>query len=107
MKSESAFFFALLQLFYYLSPGQTDSLEVASGRKLNLRTLLNKVCFPNTPCEFPNTSRCVVVTHPFTALFYGLRKHTIACKETQKVCYEYTPSCLVVTHLKLMRCKCS
>ena len=69
--------------------------------------LLNMVCFPNTPCEFFNTSRCVVLTHLFTALFYGLRKHTIACKETQKVCYEYTPLCLVVTHLKLMRCKCS
>ena len=70
-------------------------------------SLLNKVCFPKTPCEFFNTSRCVVVTHLFTALFHGLRKHTIVCKETQKVCNEYTPLCLVITHLQLMRCKCS
>ena len=53
-------------------------------------TLLNKVCFPSTPCEFPNTSRCVVVTHLFTVLFHDLRKHANACKETQKVCNDYT-----------------
>ena len=32
--------------------------------------------FPNTPCEFPNTPRCEVVTHPSTGLFHGSRKHT-------------------------------
>ena len=82
-----------------------DGMSYLSSKRV--RTLLNKVCFHNTPCEFPNTSRCVVVTHLFTALFHGLRKHTIACKKTQKVCYEYKPLCLVITHLKLLRCKCS
>ena len=66
-----------------------------------INTLLNKVCFPSTPCEFPNTSRCVVVTHLFTVLFHGLRKHTNACEETQKVCNNYTPLCLLITHLKI------
>ena len=56
--------------------------------------LLNKVCFLNTPCVFLNTSRCVVVTHLFTVLFHGLRKHTNVCKETHKVCNDYTPLCL-------------
>ena len=48
-------------------------------------TLLNKVCFHNTPSEFPNTPRCVVVTHLFTVLYHSSRKHTIVCKETHKV----------------------
>ena len=64
--------------------------------------LLNKVCFPSTPCQIPNTLRCgVVVTHLFTVLFHGLRKHTNACKETQNVCDDYTPLCLLITHLKI------
>ena len=46
--------------------------------------LSNKACFLNTSCEVLNTSRCVVVTHLFTVLFHGLRKHTKACKETEK-----------------------
>ena len=74
-------------------------------------TLLNKVCFHNTPCEFPDTPRCVVVTHLFTVLFHSSRKHTIVCKETHKVCKNYTPLCIPLdqfaTHHKLMRCKCS
>ena len=65
----------------------------------SMNALLNKVCFPSTPCEFPNTPRCVVVTHLFTVLFHGLRKHTNVCKETQKVCNDYTPLCLLITHL--------
>ena len=68
-------------------------------------TLLNKACFLSTPCKFLNTSRCVVVTHLLTVLFHGLRKRTIAsataCKETHKVCIEYTPLCLLITHLKI------
>ena len=64
-------------------------------------TLLNKVCFLNTPCEFLNTSRCVVVTHVFTVLFHGLRKHSKACKETQKVCNDYTPLCLLKHTFKI------
>ena len=76
-----------------------------------LATLLNKVCFHNTPCEFPDTPRCVVVTHLFTVLFHSSRKHTIVCKETHKVCKNYSPLCIPLdqfaTHHKLMRCKCS
>ena len=68
---------------------------------LNLCTLslLNKVCFYNTPSEFLNTPRCVVVTHLFTVLFHSSRKHTFVCKETHKVCKNYTPLCLLKTHL--------
>ena len=40
-------------------------------RSFDSLALLNKVCFLNTPCEFLNTSRCVVVTHLFTVLFHG------------------------------------
>ena len=62
----------------------------------------NNIYFPSTPCEIPNTSRCVVVTHLFTVLFHGLRKHTNACEETQKVCNDYTPLRLFkITHLKI------
>ena len=60
--------------------------RIIKSETLENTALLNKVCFLNTPCEFLNTSRCVVVTHLFTVLFHGLRKHTKACKETQKVC---------------------
>ena len=69
------------------------------------------MCFHNTPSEFPNTPRCVVVTHLFTVLFHSSRKHTIVCNETHKVCKNYTPLCLstpldqFATHRKLMRCK--
>ena len=64
-------------------------------------TLLNNVCFPSTPCEFPNTSRCVVVTHLFTVLLHSLRGRNNACKETQKVCNDYAHLRLLITHLTI------
>ena len=67
--------------------------------EISAYTLLNKVCFHNTPSEFLNTPRCVVVTHLFTVLFHSSRKHTIVCKETHKVYKNYTPLCLLITHL--------
>ena len=54
-------------------------------------TFLNKVCFHKAHCEFPNIPRCAVVTHLFTVLFQSSRKYTIVCKETHKVCKNYTP----------------
>ena len=87
----------------YLATSCTDFLHVDNCcRSFWKYYLLNEACYPSAPCEFLNTSRSVVVTHLFTVLFHGVRKHTNACKETQTVCNDdYTPLCLLITHLKI------
>ena len=52
----------------FINPG---FLVVTELQFFTDRSLLKKVCFYNTPCEFPKTPRCVVVTHLFTILFHG------------------------------------
>ena len=88
----------LYSVFTYTTICFTETKSIGKEHSTNTLTwtLLNKVCFHNTPSEFPNTPRCVVVTHLFIVLFHSSRKHTFVCKETHKVCKNYTPLCLLI-----------